>query len=207
MGGGLISPALSRAWENYFGQKGGQTPGVMADVVPVIIIDDDSQGPYPPHRRWAQGGAQIGGVGTYAYGSIGLNDDPTKQKSVAVVDTFLYRTSDGCGVSIDLVNGARLGGPQVFGAPAIDVQSDMNALGAQMLMSNVGQGNGTTTQPAGGLFLPRGPLGTGAGGPVMREVPRNLKWIIGGGWYLLFNPENPNVTMEWLISGRYYASL
>jgi len=51
----VMSPELARAWQQYFRQKGGIGPTLPPELIPVVVIDDNSDGPYPPCRIWVAG--------------------------------------------------------------------------------------------------------------------------------------------------------
>lgn len=99
-----VSPEFVRAWQLYFKQRGGIGPSLPPDVMPVVIMDDNSAGPYQPYRAWhasalgtivaatrttcavfnADGGPPGGGVqGTQVV------------KSIVVVDRITAISTDG----------------------------------------------------------------------------------------------------------------
>jgi len=100
MPGQPVRPELARAWEGYFSQRGGEGPDAPAQALSVIVLDDNSKGPYPPYRSF-QGGlvvsptpAIIGQIGiqngdagfTPLVGLVGTTGVP---KSVVVIDWLI----------------------------------------------------------------------------------------------------------------------
>lgn len=82
MRGNLITPELLRGWQKYFRAK--DSPNVPADIISVVVLDDNSQGPFPPCRLWHAGSAIAPGAGNFGYLCIGNLD--TDGHSVVVVD-------------------------------------------------------------------------------------------------------------------------
>ena len=101
------SPELARAWQLYFRQRGGSGPSLPPDVLPVVILDDNTLGPYPPYRSFMASAraTPIGGV--YARVGIkncdgfpvggGLLGTPSVPRSVAVIDWLIYYGPAGAG--------------------------------------------------------------------------------------------------------------
>jgi hypothetical protein len=81
--GQLIRPELARAWENYFGLKGGATPQLASEVLGVVVLDHDP--PWVPYRIWHAGILGTAGAGNYNYIAIS-NRDANKETSVCIVD-------------------------------------------------------------------------------------------------------------------------
>jgi hypothetical protein len=50
-----VRPELALGWERYFTQKSGLSPDVPGQVLPVVVMDDNSRGPYPAYRMWQAG--------------------------------------------------------------------------------------------------------------------------------------------------------
>src|SRR5712671_1055455 len=81
-----VRPELAAAWQKYFTQKSGLSPDIPGQILPVVILDDNSRGPYQAYRGWHAGVAIGAFAGNYSYCGIANVDDPAKQKSVIVVD-------------------------------------------------------------------------------------------------------------------------
>jgi len=104
---------LVRAWQLYFGQRGGAGPTLPPDVLPVIVLDDNSAGPYPPYRPWHTGGVdaavagQRSAVGVANYDGVALGGGlQTIQpiRSAVVVDFIRYRCEAASDVFVAITN-------------------------------------------------------------------------------------------------------
>ena len=96
MPGGLIRPELARAYQQYYGEKGGASPNVARDILSVVVVDDNSKGPYPASRTWQAGSILTSTAATYPRWGIqnadgfapgsGLLGTSGVPRSVVVVD-------------------------------------------------------------------------------------------------------------------------
>lgn len=97
------SPEFTRAWQLYFKQRGGIGPGLPPDVMPVVVMDDNTGGPYPPCRIWHAGmrvgpvAAQLAYVGIQnadgAQPGAGLQGSNVINSRV-VIDRVTFASSD-----------------------------------------------------------------------------------------------------------------
>lgn len=98
------SPEFVRAWQLYFKQRGGIGPTLPPEVLPVVIMDDNSAGPYAPYRPWY--GSAIGTIVAATRTTCGvLNGDGSPPgggvqgtqvvKSIVVVDKITAISTDG----------------------------------------------------------------------------------------------------------------
>ena len=63
----LVQLELARAWQSYFRQKGGAAPTIPGELLPVVIMDDNTNGPFPPCRTWFAGNTQIAVAAQFSY--------------------------------------------------------------------------------------------------------------------------------------------
>lgn len=196
MGGQPVAPELARAWENYFRQRGGIAPDAVAQALPVIILDDNSKGPYPPYRSWFAGRAQ--GLVAAQFTYIGIaNNDPLPGHSVAVVDEISFRINtavDDLVVLIESIATFPIANPLAVkdAAPEKD-----QAPSDQPLLGNVVT---TATNSATNLGLDIYPSGS-----QILQVLRG-PWTLGPGEQLLLHPNTVANAMFAYFRGRYYAA-
>ena len=74
MGGGLPTDALVRAYQRYFRAK--DSPNIPSDMLGVVIMDDNSQGPNAPYRGWYAGVSSPQVAAQYSYAWIANEDGP-----------------------------------------------------------------------------------------------------------------------------------
>jgi len=106
------SPEFTRAWQLYFKQRGGVGPTLPPEVIPVVIMDDNSLGPYVTYRAWF-GGLSVAGVAGQRSAFCVQNSDGAQSgggvqgtqqvKSMVVVDRISFVSSDGAAAPIDVV--------------------------------------------------------------------------------------------------------
>lgn len=97
MPGQPLKPEMDRAWENYFQQRGGEGTTSPAQILPVVIMDDTSQGPYSPCIPWMAGDFVGALAANYSYLGI-INSDSQgggQAKSALVVDEIIYAVTGG----------------------------------------------------------------------------------------------------------------
>lgn len=63
MQGGQFRPELARAYSQYLGEKGGTPPNVAREILPVVVMDDQSA--YPPFRPWNAGSIAVAVAGKF----------------------------------------------------------------------------------------------------------------------------------------------
>lgn len=189
-----LKPELDRAYQQYFGQRGGVAPDLAGQVLPVVVMDDSSMGPYPPCRIW-EIGSTLGAVAAqFAYQGI-LNADAANAKSAVVVDYVivgLTTAPDFVGLGITTAASLPLGTlanvedcapekeqPGTFGAALGNVQrGQLNQVAA------LGQ--------IAGPYLVN--TGYRIDGP----------WILGPGQIFFIRSGSVNQTISGFFRGRYY---
>lgn len=92
----MSSSDLVRSVANYFRVKG--TP---VEAVPVVVMDDNSRGPFPPHRRWYGSALAPALAANYSYAWVTNEDGREGQiaptglgKSVVVVDEIYVKAQN-----------------------------------------------------------------------------------------------------------------
>src|SRR6185437_13624076 len=90
---------LVRAWENYFRQRGGASPNIPQEVLPVVLLDDNA--PYPAFRAWVGSRTSAALAGNFSYVGV-QNADPAGTRSVVVVEEIIWRPSVAADVTVCL---------------------------------------------------------------------------------------------------------
>jgi len=196
-------PDLVRAWQLYFGQRGGAGPSLPPDVLPVIVLDDNTG--WPPHQPFfsqnictavAGQRSSVGIANVDGYSTTGGTQVIQPIKSAAVIDKILWR----CGVASDIliaISTLNLN-PFTFGDKAVDdAHPAKDVIGAQFpRIGNVF--TGTRTQAAQ----------LGDSGPCYLDAlthELNGQWILGPG-QVLYVQENVLADLfQVYFQGRYYG--
>lgn len=106
-------PDLVRAWQLYFGQRGGAGPSLPPDVLPTIVLDDNSNGPWPPYRpfftsnvKGAVAGERgaVGVANVDGYSTTGGAQLIPPIRSAAVIDEIRFRTQTAVSVNIGVTS-------------------------------------------------------------------------------------------------------
>ena len=101
------SPEFVKAWQLYFRQRGGVGPQLPPEVLPVVVLDNNAQGPYPPYRPWHASIALAAGAGVRQKAGIqNLDGVPvgggvmgtTPIRSMVVIDYLIYRCESAADV-------------------------------------------------------------------------------------------------------------
>jgi len=209
----VMSPELARAWSQYFRQKGGVGPSLPPDILPVVVIDDNSRGPYPPCRTWmgSSQAAQVAGV----YGRIGIKNadgfpigggllgTSGVPRSVVVVDELIVATNtpDPGGDLFLTITHHNLNDIDGIPAPADDTAPEKDPT------------PGVTRPQIGHIQI--GPRITGAvlfGNTILPRhsdgVARHVDgpWILGPGQILYVERNLVNSGLAIYARGRYYSA-
>jgi hypothetical protein len=197
---------LIRAVRSYFRFK-----GQALDTVPVVVIDDNSKGPFPPYRAW-YGGAILAGVAAqYAYGWVTNEDGKPGQiapagpgKSAVIVDEIFAV----CTTAVDdyFISMSKKGSPA---APAVTALAN-DAAQEKVLdepVTNPQFGNVTINQvnQPGQLWgnnsqrFPGGALG------IVTRIPG--PFVLGPQGVLAINPATLANSMLVFFRGRYYSAI
>lgn len=186
----LLRLDLVRAWENYFRQKGGESPRATQDILTVLQVDDAAA--YPPYRRWA-GGISAGAVAAqYSYVCWG-GTDTTEKRSVVVVDEIFFRQPN----NDDIVVGLELASNLPVSTIVSDIaeEKDQGAT-ARPRIGNVALNALSTASNFAGETFP-----FNAGG----RIPG--PWSIPTGGVLFIRPATVNELIVGYARGRYYPTL
>ena len=148
-----VRPELARAWESYFTQRGGIAPDVPAQALPVVILDDNSKGPYPAYRSFFGGLPEPALAANYSY-VFAINNDPLDSKSVMVVDEIVFESNAAGPIIVGLTNLTTFN----FGSlPMDDAVGEKNPVGVDRpQMSNVKVGGAQSPLVLGGASFPGG---------------------------------------------------
>lgn len=198
-GGGLVDLGLVRAWEAYFRQKGGGAPNVPPEVVPVIILDDNSRGPYPAYRSFIASRITAFVAAQFAYVGL-LNNDVLPSHSVVVCDEIIFISSTVqdafVGLTTTTVFGA--GSPLVVQDTAEEkdqAPSDRPPLGNVLTLSN----NSAVPLSTGATEFP------GAAAGVLNRIAG--PFTLGPQGVLYLQTQLVNTNLQTYFRGRYYPSV
>lgn len=205
---GLITAELVRAWESYFRQKGGVSPRVVAEVVPVVVMDDNSTGPYPAYRMWHAGSVLAVGINSQAIVAI-VNNDPITTRSAVVVDRIVL----GMRGSIDPAQGIawfigilRVSDKSLSFAPARDSAGEKDPTSAQTFDQPFGNVQFASGSAAAGPALVSTPYPAAA-----IDVPQVIegRFILGPQQQLICSYSVGGIAggIVPFFRGRYYAAL
>lgn len=192
----LLRLELVRAWEHYFRQKGGAAPVVPADILPVVIMDDNTRGPYPAYRAWVGGNQADAVAAQYSYVGVINQDDPA-QKSCVVVDEVIFRTTTtddawiGCTTKAILALGTL--------SNVVDVAEEKDAAPSDFpRLGNVQIGLLRSAQNQVGTKIPNGAI-------TYQRLPG--PWTLGPQAVLYLQTVIVNNTLIAFFRGRYYPQL
>jgi hypothetical protein len=197
--GGLIRPDLSRAWENYFGLKGGVTPGVAEELVGVVVMDQGV--PWAPYRVWHGGILGTAGAGNFNYIAIANLDQNRAQASIVVVDHIAVKNLTAA-VEVVIGLGDISLAPSIAYGPTgeADTGKEPSTTGTDPSVGNVGIGGGQNA--TAGLIRSQYP-GPAIGGTVVIPGP----FILRPQGELLIAPNALAAQIHAYFRGRYYPSV
>jgi hypothetical protein len=203
--GGLYRPELSRAFEDYFGRRGGATPNVPNEIVPVVIMDDNTKGPYVGCRHWVYGFFRVALAGNFSFAGV-ENTDPLSsggEFSACVVDRILVEAINfGAAVGVDYIMGNVFqSGFVLADGPVRDVITDKELAftTGDPQFGNVKGGVSAALASPVNTWVPGGPAGT---------VTRlDGPWVLGPGQSLIISPTIVNCGILAHFRGRYYPSI
>lgn len=209
-------PELSRAWEGYFAQRGGEGASVPAQILPVVLLDDSSRGPYPPYRSFQAGLIASPTAGVFSRvglqnvdrfpvggGLLGTTGVPS---SVAVVDWILVTRDGTAGGNFFATITHHNLNPMDVGtqAPAADTapEKDPSAGATRPQLGNVNVG----LRQLGAVLI-------GDQSGILPGVDADLlvhrvdgPWILGPGQILYIERNIVNVGHTVYFRGRYYPA-
>ena len=196
MPGGQYRPELARAWENYFGMSGAAR--VAPDILPVVIMDDSSSGPYPPCRMW-HGSVHMGAnPGNFSVIGVVNADPDTGSDSVCVVDEVYAQQLTA---AVEFVVGI---------APKVGVVS--LALGPTRDVDSGKDPSNLTDPPFGNVQIGGGQQGAGV---ILSQFPAAAigltvripgPFILRSQGALLVCPNLVNAGIHLWARGRYYPA-
>lgn len=200
----MINTDLSRAFENFFRFKGGAQPTVPSEIVPVVIIDDNTVGPYPGHRRWMYGSGPtgIGSAGNFQYLGI-QNADPLdrSQPSACVIDRLLVKNITAANdFAIGIAAGT--GNVNIAYGGTRDTVGDKEAsfaINVDPLFGNVKAGYGQSASLFGASLFPGSAVG------LIVEIPGT--WILGPQQQFFISSNVAQQSIHIFARGRYYPAL
>ena len=194
---GLITAELARAYLNYFRKKGGEGPNIPGEVLPVVIVDNNEDGPYPAYRSFFAGPQRAAAAANFSY--IGIeNEDNSDVRSVVVIDSILVRNitaADDFVIGVTTTADVLLGGK----TNVQDASEDKDqAPTINPSIGNVVSGTVISVTGKGNQFVPAGSTTW-----VRIEGP----WTLGPGAVLFVRPATVNEGLTAFIRGRYYPAL
>ena len=179
-----------------------------------VILDDNSDGPYPPYRSWNASVLSVATAGVYARCGIknvdgfpvgaGLLGTSSVPRSVAVVDWLIAYSPPGAGdlfVTLTHHNLADMTAPTDVDDTAPEKDPTPGATRPQL--GNVRGGVRLTDAVLlGNVKLP------GHVDPVAPAIPRRVDgpWILGPGQILYIERNLANSQLEVYFRGRFYQS-
>lgn len=192
----LLQLDLVRSWASYFKTKGGVVPRAPAEIVPVVIMDDASKGPYPPYRAW-HFGAQTGPVaGQFSYVGVKNADVAGTKGSVMVVDYILVVSPTPADVVPVITNDSSITFAVFVAVEDCAEEKDQAPTNAPAFANVVGG----VQSIVGGLGTQRVPM-TGA-------VERiDGPWSLGPQGIFAVRPLIVNAIIGVYFRGRYYPPL
>lgn len=200
MSGQQFRSELARQYLQYFGEKGADTPALAREIIPVVIMDDGSEGPYAPSIRWHAAAELTSSAGNFAYVGIVNNDPINAAPSVVVVDRIFAQNLTA---ALEFVVGIapKTGGPVNLALGAVrDTDSGKDpASQTDPLLSNVQIGVGQAA-PAGVIAtqFPKTAVG------VTAEIPGTF--IIRPQGALLLTVNAVASGLRVYFRGRYYPA-
>lgn len=202
-------PELVRAWQLYFGQRGGAGPSLPPDVLPTIVLDDNSNGPYPPYRPWftsqlrgavagQRSACGVANVDGFIVGGGVQTIQPIR--SAVVVDQVRWRVQVAGGsnilVAISTLNANPFDGTSDKPVDDAAPEKDPGNLLAFPRIGNV----------FSGIRSDVGQLGDS--GPPNTDLLTNElmgPWILGPGQVLWIQENVLNDALQVYFRGRYYG--
>jgi len=196
-------PDLVRAWQLYFGQRGGAGPSLPGEVLPVIVLDDNPG--FPPYQPFftqnictavAGQRSSVGVANVDGYSTTGGTQVIQPIRSVVVIEKIIWKCNVASDVFLAITN--LNVNPFTFGDKAVDdahPAKDMTS-GAFPRIGNVY--SGTRTQA--GQLGDSGPCYLDA---AVHELTGN--WILGPS-QVLYVQENVLADLFMVyFQGRYYG--
>lgn len=203
------SPEFARAWQLYFKQRGGVGPTLPPEVVPVVIMDDNSLGPYVVFRPWFAG-LSVAGVAGQRSALLIQNSDGGQSgggvvgtqtvKSMVVVDRVSFVSSDGAAAAIDVkirISDTNTEAITIGALQADDASGDPTGLlGGGPRVGNVQIGGRNAASILGGQLYP------------VRSVQQHIllgPWCLQPQQVLVICQEVNVGVIAGLAQGRYYG--
>lgn len=192
-----VRPELDRAWEQLFNQRGGEGLTIPAQALPVVIMDNNALGPYPPCRSWMQGTLLAGLAANFGYIGI-LNNDAKGDKSACVIDFIIARqitAQDDWIIGITDLTTV----PLSTLAPVSDCATEKDPAGMfGPSLANVQRGALKSASGVGSTVVPGAPITTGTriDGP----------WVIPPQGVFFIRPLTIANGLSVYFKGRYYPS-
>jgi hypothetical protein len=198
----LFRPELSRAFEDYFGRRGGETPNIPSEIVPVVIMDDNSKGPYVGCRHWMFGTNAGPSVGNLSIIGIENTDPIGAQLSAVVIDWIVAEVAGG--VVADFLMGIVYMSQVVLADGAVrDIVTDKD-LGMSTGDPSFGNVKGGTRAQAGQPVATVYP-----GNSIANGIPTRIEGpiILGPQQEFLIIPSIVNTGITAHFRGRYYPAI
>jgi len=198
-----VRPELATAWERYFAQKGGLSPDVPGQILPVVIMDDTSLGPYFGYRGWYGSHLQSANVGVFSYLGV-LNTDDLAVKSAVVVDEIRFRNpSAGDDIVIMLVAQSLLAMTGLTPVDDASIEKEPTGFNQPKVGNVVTAHNAASAVALGAVQFPNQASPGANTQPGFAPGP----WVISPGMMLLIRPTVVNETLLAYFRGRYYSTV
>lgn len=197
--GQAIRPELANAVTRGAGIK--TLPGldVATQIIPVMVVEDVSKGPFPPSRIWHAGIGVAGVAAMIAHIGI-VNNDPPGTGSGLTVDYIIARV--GTADDLFVVVGQNIPTLNLQKATVGDCSNEAGGLPA-----------GSAFDPrVGQAFIAAAQNGVGLNGvlwPNGGTLPQRLDgpWTLGPQAALIVRTATVNVILQAYFRGRYHAGI
>ena len=203
MSSSLITAELGRAWQAYFRERGGELPSIPSEIVPVLILDDNSKGPYPPCRHWHATIQTAQSAGNFTFAGILNNDDSKSTFSCCVVDRLFVKANLGIASDYVLgVSGAAVPNLATGGVRECILEKEQKNVAGNItdpLFNNVQAGSGANASSLVTSSFPGGAFG------IVSEIPG--PFVIGPQQQFVIASGIVNNGIFVYFRGRYYPSI
>lgn len=194
-----VREELARGYAAYFRARGSPDVSAAGEILPVVLMDDNSRGPYPAYRSWMAG--TILGLVAAQHTFIGIqNSDDVSVRSAVVVDEVILRNvtaTDDWILGLTTVNA--LSFSTLSNVADCAPEKEQTGSFAGPALGNVQLGTRNAAAPQGSTMVP--------GGPITTSVRVRGPWILGPQGVFFIRPLTIAESAVAYFRGRYYSAL